>query len=147
MITSTTPPSELQRTSGAGAAALLPAGIGSFTLRVLTTGGYKCPAIKAGLVFYKPTGALSGVTTIAVATWLASWALLQLLWSRKQVLSKEYLLQPSASAGSSAHLSASHRPSLIQRISLCTSGQDCATLPLTALPSDFGRRAQFPVPS
>lgn len=71
--------------NGAGAAATLAAGVGSVVLGVLTLAGDKSPAIKNALIFYRPTGALSGVTTVTIAVWLATWLLLHRLWSKKDV--------------------------------------------------------------
>ena len=73
------------RTSGSAAAAILAAGGGSFALALLTILSDKFVAWRDLLSFYKPTGALSGVTTSAVVIWLAFWIVLDLLWCRKQV--------------------------------------------------------------
>jgi hypothetical protein len=37
------------------------------------------------LTFFKPTGALSGVTTLAILTWLISWAILARVWRNRNV--------------------------------------------------------------
>lgn len=71
--------------NGAGAAAALSAGAGTAVLGLLTLVTDKSPAIKSALILYKPTGALSGVTTIAVLVWIVSWAVLHLLWAKKEV--------------------------------------------------------------
>jgi hypothetical protein len=57
-------------TNGSGAAAILAAGVGSFTLAVLACAGDKLATVKNSLVFYKRTGPLSGVTTVAILVWL-----------------------------------------------------------------------------
>ncbi|MDR3734844.1 MAG: hypothetical protein P4L10_04820, partial [Acidobacteriaceae bacterium] len=49
--------------NGPGAAAILAAGIGSFAVAVLTVAADKSALVKNLLAIYKPTGALSGVTT------------------------------------------------------------------------------------
>jgi hypothetical protein len=72
-------------TNGAGAAAILSAGIGSFALALLAFAADKSAAIKSILVFYKPTGALSGVTTTAILIWLLTWSILELRWRKKSV--------------------------------------------------------------
>jgi len=41
--------------------------------------------VKRALVFYKPTGALSGVTTTAILIWLLSWAVFEWRWKSKTV--------------------------------------------------------------
>ncbi len=79
------PPNLPSRTNGSGAAAILSAGMGSFSLAVLTIAADKSPAIKAALDFYKPTGALSGVTTVAILLWLILWVALDLRWRKKTV--------------------------------------------------------------
>jgi len=71
--------------NGSGAAAILSAGIGSFTLSLLALAGDKSASIKSALIFYKPTGPLSGVTTVAILVWLASWALLEWRWRPRTV--------------------------------------------------------------
>ena len=81
-VTSPTTPS---RTNGAGAAAILSAGIGSLALAVLAVAADKSAAIKSALVFYKPTGALSGVTTVAILIWLVVWGALEMRWGKKTV--------------------------------------------------------------
>ena len=73
-------------TNGSGAAALLAAGAGCFALAVLALAGDKSAAIKSALVFYKPTGPLSGVTTAAILIWLAIWGVLEWRWRKKSVV-------------------------------------------------------------
>ena len=72
-------------TNGSGAAAILSAGIGSFALAVLALTADKSPVIKTVLVFYKPTGVLSGVTTVAILMWLFTWAILEMRWRKATV--------------------------------------------------------------
>jgi hypothetical protein len=71
--------------NGSGGAAVLAAGIGSFALAILALAADKSAAIKSALVFYKPTGALSGVTTSAILLWLLIWAILEMRWRKKTV--------------------------------------------------------------
>jgi hypothetical protein len=71
--------------NGSGAAAVLAAGVGSFALAVLAIAGDKSALIKSSLVFYKPTGALSGVTTVAILIWLFTWGVLEWRWRRRTV--------------------------------------------------------------
>jgi hypothetical protein len=52
---------------------------------VLAIAGDKSPAIKTMLTFYRPTGALSGVTTVAIVVWLAVWGMLEWRWGLKTV--------------------------------------------------------------
>jgi hypothetical protein len=78
-------PNSPSLTNGSGAAAILSAGIGSFTLAVLALAADKSAFIKTVLVFYKPTGALSGVTTVAILIWLFIWAILEMRWQKATV--------------------------------------------------------------
>jgi hypothetical protein len=71
--------------NGSGAAAVLAAGIGSFALAVLAVAGDKSAAIKSSLVFYRPTGPLSGVTTAAILMWLLTWGILEWRWRNRTV--------------------------------------------------------------
>jgi integral membrane sensor domain MASE1 len=72
-------------TNGPGAAAILSAGIGALALAVLAIVGDKFAAAKSLLVFYKPTGVLSGVTTVAIVIWLVAWGVLEIRWRRRTV--------------------------------------------------------------
>lgn len=73
------------RPNGSGAAAILAAGIGAFLVAVFAILADQCAAIKSAMIFWKPTGPLSGVTTCAIALWLASWAILHLRWRNRSV--------------------------------------------------------------
>jgi hypothetical protein len=72
-------------TNGPGAAAVLAAGIGSFSLGLLDVMADKVPSIKNWMNFYNPTGTLSGVTTCSLIVWLAAWAILNLRWRGREV--------------------------------------------------------------
>jgi hypothetical protein len=71
--------------NGAGAAAILAAGVGAFLVGVFDVAADKSPAIKSLMIFWKPTGALSGVTTTAVVIWLVVWAILRARWRNRTV--------------------------------------------------------------
>jgi hypothetical protein len=71
--------------NGRGAAAVLAAGIGSFLVGLFAVAADKSPAIKSLMIFSKPTGPLSGVTTCAIVLWLASWAVLHARWQSRTV--------------------------------------------------------------
>lgn len=71
--------------NGFGAAAILAASIGCLSLGILTVAGDASKSFAHHLIFYRPTGPLSGVTMIAIATWLLSWALLSRRWSARNV--------------------------------------------------------------
>jgi len=76
------------KTNGAGAAATLAAGLGSFTLGILTVAGDKFPAFRSAMNFYRPTGPLSGVSILAITVWIITWLLLHALWSHRDVAMK-----------------------------------------------------------
>jgi len=71
--------------NGSGSAAVLAAGIGAFVLPVLAIAADKIPSVKRLMVFYQPTGPLSGVTTSAILVWLAVWAILNFRWRGRSV--------------------------------------------------------------
>jgi hypothetical protein len=52
---------------------------------VLAFAGDASAAIGKALNFYNPTGTLSGVTTVAIVVWLASWLVLSRLWQVRTV--------------------------------------------------------------
>ncbi len=71
--------------NGQAAAAILGAGIGVAALGMLALAADAAPPINKALIFYTPSGALSGVTTASIAVWLASWAALYVRWRGKSV--------------------------------------------------------------
>ncbi|HEY6446617.1 MAG TPA: hypothetical protein VIY53_09170 [Acidobacteriaceae bacterium] len=71
--------------NGSGAAALLASGAGAFALAVVAIAADQIVAVKNAMVFYKPTGPLSGVTTTAVVVWLVVWAILEIRWRKREV--------------------------------------------------------------
>ena len=73
------------RPNGAGAAAILAAGIGAFLVAVFAILADQSAAIKSLMIFWKPTGPLSGVTTCAIVLWLAAWAILHARWRQRSV--------------------------------------------------------------
>jgi len=54
-------------------------------LGVFAVLGDMWPAFKKLMIFYRPTGPLSGVTTSAVIVWLLAWAVLEWRWRQKTV--------------------------------------------------------------
>jgi hypothetical protein len=74
-----------ERTNGSGAAAILAAGVGALALGVLAVAGDKSAVVKSWMIFYKPTGPLSGVTTVAILVWLGCWGLLEWRWGKRSV--------------------------------------------------------------
>jgi len=71
--------------NGSGAAAILAAGIGSLVVAVSGIAADKSPSLKSLFSIHKPTGALSGETTLAILVWLVAWAILEVLWRKRNV--------------------------------------------------------------
>ena len=71
--------------NGSGAAAILAAGIGCAAMGILALAGDASEAIGKWLNFYNPTGTLSGVSTLAIIIWLASWLALNRAWATKTI--------------------------------------------------------------
>jgi fluoride ion exporter CrcB/FEX len=71
--------------NGSGAAAMLAAAVGSFVLALIAFAGDKSVPIKNSLNFYRPTGPLSGVTTVAILVWLLTWLILEWRWGKRGV--------------------------------------------------------------
>ena len=74
------------RPNGAGAAAVLAAGIGAFLVAVFAILADQSAAIKTLMIFWKPTGPLSGVTTCAIVLWLTLWVILHARWRNRDVI-------------------------------------------------------------
>jgi hypothetical protein len=71
--------------NGPVAAAVLSCGLGCFFLGVLAVAADGSKSLAAALNFYDPSGSLSGVTTVAIALWLVTWAALAARWKTKTV--------------------------------------------------------------
>jgi hypothetical protein len=71
--------------NGPGAAAILAAGIGALALGILAFAADAVPAIGQAMNFWPPSGALSGVTTIAIVVWLATWFVLARRWATRDL--------------------------------------------------------------
>jgi hypothetical protein len=69
--------------NGSGAGAIVATAIGIFVLAVIAFAGDKSAPIKNSLNFYKPTGPLSGVTTVAILVWILTWGLLEWRWGKR----------------------------------------------------------------
>jgi hypothetical protein len=72
--------------NGSGAAAILSAGIGSFAVALTSIAADKSVWLKNLFSIYKPTGALSGETTLVLFVWLVVWAILEWRWRRQSVV-------------------------------------------------------------
>jgi hypothetical protein len=73
------------RPNGSGAAAILAAGIGAFVLSVLAVAADRIAPLQRAMIFYRPTGPLSGVTTSAIGVWLLAWLALDRMWRNRSV--------------------------------------------------------------
>ena len=71
--------------NGAAGAAILAAGIGCFMVALFALMADKIAFVKGAMVFYKPTGPLSGVTTCAILVWLIAWVILNRLWGKRML--------------------------------------------------------------
>ena len=71
--------------NGPAAAAILASAFGCFILGVFAVAADGSKPLAAHLIFYHPTGPLSGVTTIAIACWLACWAVFAARWKTRTV--------------------------------------------------------------
>jgi len=71
--------------NGSAAAAILSAGIGSLAVALFTIVADQSATAKNLLSIYKPTGALSGVTTFAILTWFAVWVILEWRWRGRDI--------------------------------------------------------------
>ncbi|MEO6817743.1 MAG: hypothetical protein ABI177_13685 [Edaphobacter sp.] len=76
---------EGQLTNGPGGAAILSAGIGCFAIGVLAVIGDGSKSMAGLFTFYRPTGPLSGVSTLGIVVWLAVWLVLARRWRTKVV--------------------------------------------------------------
>ena len=71
--------------NGPAAAAILAAGVGAFSLGVLSFIVDAAPTLKPRFALFAPAGPLSGVSTAAIALWAIAWIALSALWSRRNV--------------------------------------------------------------
>ena len=81
--TGTTIAGDREVANGATLAAFLAAGIGAFAMGLVVilneVGLFAAPAL------YGPAGGVSGRTTLAVAIWLAAWAILHHRWQARRM--------------------------------------------------------------
>jgi hypothetical protein len=77
---------------GAAWAALLAAGIGCAAFGVLTVLSECIPAVSKALLWYVPSGSLSGVAIASIAIWLVAWAILAMSWKDRSVRKERRLM-------------------------------------------------------
>ncbi len=78
------PPPVMLR-NGPGAAAILSAAIGSFAFGVFAFAADAVPAINHALSVWKPSGALSGVSSAGIVVWLSVWFVLARRWAERDI--------------------------------------------------------------
>ncbi len=71
--------------TGPGAAAVVAAGIGVFTIGLMTTLAAASPSFASSLNWYNPSGPLSGKIGVGVVVWLLAWVILHAAWKSKNV--------------------------------------------------------------
>jgi hypothetical protein len=77
--------STMMMPNGAGAAAVLAAGTACCAMGVLSVLEDKFPALARLLIIYRPTGPLSGLSTVVIVVWVAVWAVLHSYWKRRNI--------------------------------------------------------------
>ena len=78
-------PPAFARTNGSAAAAILAAAVGAFALSAFAIAADRIAAVQHAMIFYRPTGPLSGVTTSAIVVWLLTWFALERMWRDRTV--------------------------------------------------------------
>jgi hypothetical protein len=71
--------------NGPAGAAILAAGAGSAALGILSLAAEASKGLARLLTFYPPTGPLSGVSSVAILLWLATWFILAKRWRVRTV--------------------------------------------------------------
>ena len=74
-----------QLANGPAAAAILSAGIGCFAIGVLAVVGDASKRMAGFFTFYRPTGPLSGVSSLGIALWLVVGLVLARRWRTRTV--------------------------------------------------------------
>jgi uncharacterized protein YybS (DUF2232 family) len=75
----------MRKQTGAGAAALVAAGLGTFLIGLMTALAAVSERLNSALNWYAPAGPLSGKTGVGVMTWLLAWFVLHTLWKKRNV--------------------------------------------------------------
>lgn len=90
---------DIDRATGPVAAALLAAGVGAFTLGLLTTLNEASTGIHDFLELTDGVGPLGGKTTFAVVAYFGSWAALHALWRRESPVLRPILIAAAVLVG------------------------------------------------
>jgi hypothetical protein len=83
---------DVDRPDGPALAVLVAAGLGAFTLGLLTTWAEASETMKERLTLYDPVGPLSGKSSFAVLVFLASWVVLHPVLRKVPRLTERHLL-------------------------------------------------------
>lgn len=75
---------EINKSNGPVAAALLAAGIGSAVLGLVTFGAEASEAIATALNWYKPVGPLMGKSSLGIIAFFLTWVILNSIWKGKE---------------------------------------------------------------
>jgi len=78
-------PGTLQLPNGPAGAAILSAGAGCTFVGILTVVAGASKPIGKWLMFYPPTGSLSGVSSVGILLWLVVWLILAKRWRIRTV--------------------------------------------------------------
>jgi hypothetical protein len=74
-----------QKPNGVAAAAILAAGVGIFTIGLMTTLNELSSGLSSRLVWVQPVGPLSGKTGVGVIVWLIAWVVLHRMYKGRDV--------------------------------------------------------------
>lgn len=74
-----------QKPNGVAAAAILAAGVGVFTIGLMTTLNDVSSALSSRLIWVRPVGPLSGKTGIGVIVWLIAWMVFHNMYRGREV--------------------------------------------------------------
>lgn len=77
--------STTRRATGAGAAAVVAAGIGVFAIGLMTSLAAASVKINSALAWRSAVGPLSGKTGVGVLAWLVAWIVLHSAWKNRSV--------------------------------------------------------------
>lgn len=64
---------------------MLAAGIGCFSMGLASVVTDKVRPLAKLLILYRPTGPLSGVSTLSILIWLAVWGVLHYYWGPRNI--------------------------------------------------------------
>jgi hypothetical protein len=74
-----------QKPNGVAAAAILAAGVGVFTIGLLTTLNEVSSGLSSRLIWVRSVGPLSGKTGVGVIVWLIAWVVLHSMYKGREV--------------------------------------------------------------